>query len=334
MADLVYIDFPIPKIKLNICYKRDDILDAIKKESLDRTLPKVMEVYGELLFPKALDNRPYIFCSVVLSADGKMAYTDNQAGPVISRNNYLDPDGALADYWVLNVLRSYADGVIIGARTLQKEPDASSHVYDKELVEQRVGVLGKSKFPWSIIASFDATDIPFDHLAFDNASEEYKVVIATSPDGLECIKREFNKPYIIIGPFSEVGEINIESVRADLENNLDKIPVIITGKGSSPDSAVLLWLLRKLGLERLLIESPSYNWHLMANNSLDEFFINYSMVYAGGSITPGTAMPFSHETHPHAELLTLGTHQSNFIFTRQKIYYGVSKTVDLGKYKY
>ena len=30
----------------------------------------------------------------------------------------MDPDGSLGDFWVLNVLRSYADGIIVGANTL------------------------------------------------------------------------------------------------------------------------------------------------------------------------------------------------------------------------
>jgi hypothetical protein len=72
----------------------------------------------------------------------------------------------------------------------------------------------------------------------------------------------------------------------------------------------------------------------MENKALDEFFINYSMVYAGGTITPGYQLPFSHIEHPHAELLTMGTHRSSFIFTRQKLYYDLTSSVDLSKYKY
>ena len=64
-------------------------------------------------------DRPYTFSSIVLSSDGKMAYQDNPSGPLVAKNNFLDPDGSLGDFWVLNVLRSYADGIIVGANTLR-----------------------------------------------------------------------------------------------------------------------------------------------------------------------------------------------------------------------
>lgn len=336
MAELFMMDFPTEKIKLNVCFKRDDILAAIKKESPDKAvLPKVSAVYDELFFPQAPAGRPYTFCSVVLSSDGKMAFADEPAGPLIAKNNYLDSDGALADFWVLNALRAYADGIIIGARTLQTEVNATSHVFDREMAEQRVSILGKSRHPWNIVVSFDATDIPFEHIIFNvEAKEELQVVIATSPAGAGYVAQHFVRPHLVLGPFTSTDEIDLEAVKKQLAANQGKVPVFVTGTGNSPDSTVLFWLLRKLGLERLLIESPSYNWHLMQNKALDEFFINYSMVYAGGTITPGHNLPFTHDVHPHAELLTLGTHRSNFIYTRQKLYYDVTSSVDLSKYKY
>ena len=59
-----------------------------------------------------------------------------------------------------------------------------------------------------------------------------------------------------------------------------------------------------------------------------------SMVFAGGQKSPGYASEFGHMDHPHADFLTLGIHESNFIFTRQKIRYGVTNETDLSGYKY
>jgi hypothetical protein len=64
-------------------------------------------------------------------------------------------------------------------------------------------------------------------------------------------------------------------------------------------------------------------WHLLQNNALDEIFINYSMLFAGGAAVLGRAQPFTSTGHPHTELLTLGIHRQNFIFTRQRLRYGL-----------
>jgi riboflavin biosynthesis pyrimidine reductase len=337
MEKLFMMDFPTEQIKLNVCYHNKEILEAIQSESPDRTIKKVSEVYGELLFPLAPDDRPYTFCSVVLSADGKMSYSNNQHGSLIGKENYLDPDGSLADWWFLNALRAYADGVIIGARTLQCEKFATSHVFDREMAVQRIEGMGKPAHPLNVVISFDATDIPFDHLIFNIDPEEtFPVIVATSPQGGEYIAGNLKKDHVIFGPYLDKGEIDEQQVGLinDALQDQSAIPVILTGQENHPDSRVLLYLLRKLGLERLLMESPSYNWHLMEEEMLDEFFINYSMVYAGGGITPGYNRGFTYDNHPHAKILTVGTHNSNFIFTRQKIFYGISSQEDLSKYKY
>jgi len=338
MAKLFMMDFPAAKVKISPCFRRKDLLDKLKAESPEEiTPPKILEVYGELYFPAAPAHRPYTYCSVVLSADGKMAFTDHPAGPVIAKNNYLDSNGALADFWMLNALRTYADGIIIGAKTLQTEVNATSHIFDGELVGQRVEFLGKAPHPWNIVVSFDGTDIPFEHLIFNVEPEEkLPVAIATSPQGAEFVKNNFRKELLLLGPYTSLREIAHDSaaIQQSLQASPTTVPVFITGEKNKPNSELLLYLLRQLGFTRLLIESPSYNWHLMQNKALDEFFINYSLVYAGGTISPGYQMPFSHLDHPHGELLTLGVHRSNFIFTRQKLYYDLTGSADLNKYKY
>jgi riboflavin biosynthesis pyrimidine reductase len=202
---------------------------------------------------------------------------------------------------------------------------------------QRIEGMGKPAHPLYVVISFDATDIPFDHLIFNIDPEEtFPVIVATSPQGGEYIAGNLKKDHVIFGPYLDKGEIDEQQVGLinDALQDQSAIPVILTGQENHPDSRVLLYLLRKLGLERLLMESPSYNWHLMEEEMLDEFFINYSMVYAGGGITPGYNRGFTYDNHPHAKILTVGTHNSNFIFTRQKIFYGISSQEDLSKYKY
>jgi riboflavin biosynthesis pyrimidine reductase len=269
--------------------------------------------------------------SIVLSADGKMAFSDHPAGPVIAKNNYLDPSGALADFWVLNAIRAYSDGIILGARTLQEEEHNTSHIFDSDLVEQRVDVLGRAPHPANIVVSFDATDIPLDHKIFRvDPSEGLPVAIATSPRGLEHLTDALQRPYVVLDdrdtPTAE--DLNVLHLASDI------LPILVTGSADMPDSDRLMALLRSSGMGQILIESPSYTSHLINRGQLDEFFINYSMVYAGGSITPGTGFPQSHLKHPHAKLLTLATHSSSFMFTRQELHYDIARQDDLSRLEY
>lgn len=344
MAELFYIDFDEKTLNLDICFRQSDILEQIRKSAPeDTSLPKIDTVYDTLYMPGAFPDRPYTVSSIVLSADGKMAFTDNPAGPVIAKNNFFDPDGALADFWILNAIRCYCDGIIMGARTLQTEANNTSHIFDAELFSQRGELFGKSEHPHNIIVSFDGTDIPLDHLIFTIDKEQhFHVVIATSPSGGDYLVKQGDSRIRLFGPFNRKGteapgtgteQAGIKDLTDALwDENI--IPVIITGYGDLPDSTALLSLLKTAGMERLLIESPSYTSHLMQNGQLDEYFINYSMLYAGGMITPNTKDPFTCKNHPHSKLLTLATHGPSFLYTRQKLFYGIENAADLSGLKY
>jgi riboflavin biosynthesis pyrimidine reductase len=339
MEKLVTFDFPTDQVRLNLCYRDDERLKTIASSSSDEALPKVKAVYDELLFPPAPADRPYVMSSIVLSSDGKMAFADMPAGPVIAKNNFFDPNGALADFWILNALRAYSDAVILGARTLQTEANNTSHIFDPELANERVSLLGKPIHPMNIVVSFDATDIPLHHLIFNIDPEEgFPIAIATGPAGASYLASCFPRKLREIGPFfnavsvdKEAGE---EAARLLASLSADEVPLFITGEGVRPDSFALLKLLRLAGFHRLLIESPSYTSALMRQSMLDEFFINYSMVFAGGPITPNSGSPFGCEAHPHSRLLTLATHGPSFMYTRQRLSYSVDREVDLNSYKY
>ena len=80
----------------------------------------------------------------------------------------------------------------------------------------------------------------------------------------------------------------------ELYTDFNAFPVIVTGQGENPDTKVLMYALKKWGLEKLCIEAPSYCTHLLQQGMLDEYFINYSMVFAGGQKSPGYASEFGH----------------------------------------
>jgi riboflavin biosynthesis pyrimidine reductase len=317
--ELVHTRFDSDEIRIRSLFRSEEKLAEIKKLSPDITPEKVLDVYGDLCFPPPPPARPYTFGSIVLSSDGKMAFEDDPRGPVIAGANKGDPSGAKADFWALNMLRSFSDAVISGARTLQAEPDSTAHVFCEELAQARLKVMKKrSLHPVNIVLSFDGTDIPPDHKIF--RSRGLYTMIATSPAGGAYLeKAAAGKPRRIVN----ASDVNGIGLWKSLTEEPDTLHIVCTGSGTETDTKALFLLLRAMGIERVCVEAPSYMWHLIQRKYMDEFFINYSMLFAGGGAALGSKFPFGSADHPHAELLTLGIHKENFIFTRQRLLYNL-----------
>jgi len=319
------LSFPIEKIQLVPIYMDVDELKKAKESSeTPGFLSKVSTVYHELYFPAPADDRPYIFASMVLSLDGKMAFQDNPQGPVVASANYNDLDGGLADFWVLNVLRAHADAIVVGAKTLKSEPDVVLACFDPELVAERKEKLGKiNECPLNIIVSLDGTDVPLEHSIFSN--NEIQTIIATCKKGGDFLEDKYGDDALLIGPFLNYAEVNGERLSEQIQAGLQsgKRIVLMTGE-NEPDAKVFLYVLRKIGIKHLLIESPTYMWLLMNQQMLDEFFVDYSSLFIGGPITPGYSNGFSYLNHPHSKFLVIAMHKNSFIFTRQKLLYGLS----------
>ena len=323
---LFTMHFPTEDIKLKLCMRQDDILAKIKAESPDMPPPrKVTDVYDEIYFPPAPDHRPYTYGSLVLSMDGKIAFPDNPEGPLIAAKNFLDPAGGKADFWVLNMLRAYADCAVIGARTLQAEPNGTSHVFCEEMAAARTLEMGKTGIsPWNAVVSFDGTDIPFDHVLFEK--KDIRAIIGTSPQGAEYVKKHIKKEIISFGPFNGETPIPAEEIKTAMERQPRGVLLISTGNEEKPDAMVFLKVLRLIGVQRAVIESPMYMWHLMEHQAMDEVFFNYSSVFVGGDIALGSYKPFTTALHPHSRVVSMAYHKSNFIFTRQQFVYDVKET--------
>ena len=311
-------------VKLTNIYTNEELMKQLEAESACKSLPEVDTRYASpVIFPKAPEDRPYIYSSIALSADGKMAFEDNKVGAFVAGKNFRDPAGASMDYWVLNVLRAYSDGMLIGANTLKNEPGIINYVKDEALNTQRREVLGKKEHPVNILVSLDGTDVPWDQESFDvDPADRFKLMITTSPEGYEYIKEHATKKTAFLGAFKtkeDVDAANFPEIFADF----DTFPVLVTGEGKNPDTPLMLYALRKMGLQYLCAESPTYTAVLMKNQCLDEYFITYSMLYAGGRFTPGSFCPQSFCDHAHADLVSIGIHNSNFLYTRQKLVYGL-----------
>ena len=286
-TSLFKMPFDIKKTKVTPIY-RNPALDQAEVETI--TCDQIKEIYGELKFQKLHEDRPYTYTSLVTSIDGRIAFTDAPQGPLIAKLNKYDPDGANSDWWILNMLRAVSDGDIIGAGTMSAERDYTCHVFSQELEDARVAA-GMQPVPWNIISSLDATDIPFDHILFK--TKEVPVMISTSTAGIPVIKA-----------------------------NMDKVIVIATGD-KAPDSHVALYIMKKFGLDKVLVETPSYMHYLVSQKLMDELFFNYSCIYVGGqALTIGKfGKEFTSTDHPHTRMLSIHTHSDHFFYFRHQLMY-------------
>ena len=133
----------------------------------------------------------------------------------------------------------------------------------------------------------------------------------------------FKRPDLVINdaPIPSV----IESLKELIAENEGKIAVLVTGEGKNTDAAEMLKVLRAMGMEKVLVESPTYCHHMMREPLLDEIFINTSCIFVGGQATGiGTSSKsFPSTDHPHSEIVTMHMHSPHFIYTRYKMLYGI-----------
>lgn len=313
----------IPKVEFNeetIRLKRlfDNVADGSCSHAGLKS-GKVERVYGKFLFGPVPQDRPITYASYVMSVDGKIAFQDNEVGPLIAKTNRFDPDGAFADFWVLNLLRAACDGIVIGSGTLIKEPDYSGSAYDPDLLDARLEN-GKPAAPWTVIVTTTGKNIPFANPVF--RCEEIPILINTSPEGFKNLEAEIPGEYYLV-PL-ESSALQNETIAGLIAENHGKIAVAVTGEGWDTDAQELLKILRAMGMEKVLVESPTYCHHLMRKALLDEMFLNTSCVFVGGQATGiGTlGSSFQSTDHPHSEILSIHMHSPHFIYTRHKMLYG------------
>ncbi len=301
-----FMEFPREQVtSLNIFTDEALIKNIHTKGDANAYLPKVEETYGKIILPKGKDY-PYLFASIALSMDGKMAYPDNQDGDMLVHSNTQNSDGALADFFVLNFLRAYADAVLIGTKSMINEANEWITIYDEELVEDRKKHMpDKEEQPFTIVASKDGTDIPFDHLLFNQS--EIPVLVFTSPVGFENIQKKAGDKFYLLEDVSKEG----------IYDNSGLIPVVVTGEADSTALKPFMRLMKLAGVDHIMVESPMINWLLMREGLLNEFFITYTSIFVGGTISPGYFSPATFDNHPQSKVAYMNRHENTFFYTRQ-----------------
>jgi riboflavin biosynthesis pyrimidine reductase len=326
MAELYKFEFP-KDIKMTRIFENRELLGKLRASSWEKEiLPSVKRVYdGELFFPAPYEDRPYIYCSLVCSLDGRIAFEDAPVSTYLARNNYLDKEGGIINFWSLMMQRTHADGAITAAKTLLSEPEGTLHICDSEMIKERINILKKSnKHPLNIVVSRSGTGIPFNHKIFNSLSDEnLHVIIATTRKGKERLAQTKNKKFAFVevetrDDIKQIQELKLLSEATDIK----VCPVLVVGKYNEEiDTKLFMWILRQIGINRLFVEAPQYMYHLIQEQILDEFFMDFSMLFAGGSIVAGSRFEFKSNLHPHTELINVAIHKQNFLYTRHRMVY-------------
>ena len=223
--------------------------------------------YGNLGFPASPEDRPWIYTNFVQSLDGIVSLLGKHAsGGEIAQSR--------ADRWLMDLLRAYADGLLMGMNTLRVEQRARGpqsrgivfQVLEPELLRLREK-LGKGRQRNIFVTR--GLDLQLsDWKVFDG--DVVDAVIVTSPAAAERLSTQKTHPHVT---------------------------VIAAGEGHKLDLAAAIRELRqRLGIAYLLCEGgPTLYGTLARADLVDEKFVTVSPVEVGQIVPP------EQERLPHEE---------------------------------
>lgn len=257
-----------------------------KKDSAKEFLiPELQKLYGgDLSFPEKPKGRPYVIGNFVETIDGVVSFLipGRSSGQPISC-------GSREDHFVMGLLRSVADAVLIGSGTLRGDPGRvriPEVIYPeaKGLYADLRKKLGKSPLPMNVVLTASGKIDP-DEPTFH--TEGLRSAIITTEEGLAYINNSY-------------------------AGKLDGVVVHSTGEsGSTSPDEVLKVLTNEFGTALLLHEGgPAVFGQFLADQKIDELFLTVAPQIAGRSKTKGRPSIagetiFSPETAPWLDLASI-----------------------------
>jgi riboflavin biosynthesis pyrimidine reductase len=217
--------------------------------------PELLRLYGgDLSFPASHSNRPYVIANFVETIDGVVSFRI----PCRSGGGEIS-GGSAEDRFVMGLLRSVSDAVLVGSRTFHEDPGhvrIPAFIYPeaKELYAELRRKLGKPPLPLNIVLTASGK-IDLDEPTFH--TDGLATAIVTTNEGASRIA-------------SEHGAIS-------------HIAVCSTGEAVSTTPEVVLKILAdEFGIRLLLHEGgPTIFGQAIAAKVIDEFFLTISPQIAG-----------------------------------------------------
>lgn len=224
--------------------------------------------YGNLGFPDSPGDRPWIYANFVQSLDGVASFKGRHgAGADISQS----PE----DRWLMDLLRSHADGVLLGINTLVEETMLLGNrgpVYRVEAPalqnlrkklglqrEKNIFVTGASRFDLNAFRVFDG--------------DQVDPVVVTTNTGADRLRVKKSHP---------------------------QVQVIVAGEGEIVDlHSAMQILFERFGVRRLLCEGgPTLYGYMTRAGLIDEKFLTVSPVEVGIQIPPEQRPSAAEESNP------------------------------------
>lgn len=259
---------------------------------------------GDLQFPPALARPVYVFANFVATLDGIVSYqiAGKSGGGEISGFNE-------EDRFIMGLLRSSADAVLIGAGTLRGDPgrvrlpETISPAFQQEFRSFREIVLKRPARPLNVVISGSGR-IDLDEPAFHTPG--LTGVIITTVPGYDRLRREHGR-------------------------SLAAAEVRVTGDlGSKVSPTRTLQILHDdFGVERLLHEGgPTVFGKFLAEGLVDELFLTLSPQIAGRDeahrrLSMVEQLLYAPDRSPWFDLVSLKIAQ-NHLFLRYRLQPGSS----------
>ena len=243
-------------------------------------VPEVREIYGGDWVIPTPTVRPYCFSNFVMSHDGRISFSvpgHEGGGDVSGFNSH--------DQWLMGMLRSRADAVMVGANTLRLEPE---HLWTAEFIAP------------------DHTELFDAQRRADGRFEKPLQVFVTSTgdiSGDSAVFRQSDLSVVVVT--TEAAESSVNALE------LPRTQVLVAGESEVNLSMALEALFSKWGVRTLLCEGgPRLYGSLIASGGLDEEFLTLSPVVIGSHDSehrPGLieGRSFSPGNSPRAELLSV-----------------------------
>jgi len=227
--------------------------------------------YGNLGFPPAPGERPWIYSNFVQSLDGIVSFKGRHAtGGDISQ--------LAEDRWLMDLLRAHADAVLLGINTLMEETQLLQNrgpVYSIEDIELRSlrDKLDRGREKNIFVTGAAYLDLS-DYRVFDPGTVE--TFIITTTVGARRLAQKSSHPHI---------------------------KVVVAGEGTFVDLAEAMRILRRQhGIERVLCEGgPTLYGYMSRAGLIDEKFITISPVEIGLFIPAEQEPSEAERTNPPKE---------------------------------
>lgn len=274
----------------------------VDQKYAEPVLPRgLRELYdGDLHFPAASAQRPYVIGNFVSTLDGVVSFKikGHAGGSAISASD-------AADRFIMGLLRASADAVIIGSRTLHDvSPEGlwiPEYTYPsgKDLyTEYRVNVLQKPEYPLTVIVSGSGR-LDLNRAIF--RTPKVRTAVITTPAGRDELTK------------AGVTRLNCVELYA-----LDAFSGVIDPQ------AIMKLLHLKLGVRILLHEGgPTLFGTFLEAQLIDELFLTVSPQIGGRAahtIRPGLVQDvgFSPESAPWFQLLSL-KQRNDYLYLRYRL---------------